>query len=1126
MTIFATLTPIDLGTNTRVTVRVCASQDVESTGAAGERWWPAMVTLPVMQARFFDGDFTSSVEPPTASIDLRLDVLIASGAFPGVERYDWAGASCRLQRLSGGSLVDVQLMQVESFASEAMILGLRLRAASELYDAEVLRARYAGTTGAEGGADLRGQLKPWVFGRALNVEPVFINQIDNVFQVSGYGPVQAISSVYERGSSFGASVGDFATYAALVAATIPPGRWATCLAQGMFRLGAPPAGVITCDVDGDSTGGFLRRTGAILSEIANRIGLVDKVSSTSMTALDTAVARNVNIVIREQTSFIELAQRMLAPCNAVASVGLSGRLIASRVSFGAEQFTLDAQGREMPPVLGMARQNTSAPYKRVQMGAARSWRVHTFDEIAFYSELIDRGLYAGATVYREGNIVESADKSRWVYINPTPSSGNAPPASPSSGDAFWSSLAPGLDPIAIGVERGATRNEDGGGNMIADADTLALATYTAGANATVAGGGPAAQLAGADFGTVLFGDFVPVRGGERLYFSYVGWADIANGNSVRGGYTWRDGGGAETSVDLPDTALSGTAAVGLANQVQRMQAVNIPANAVSLRFYVVRPSFSAGGSFFIRRPYVGRAEPGATVGAPAGTNVAGVEAAALVSQAAQAATDSASALTNAAAANTAIANITADNILSIDEKPEIRKQRDAIIGEYPTIRARAVALSVSVTVFDTQYSDLIAYLDVLDLGSATNTTIVRNVFNTRFINYFNARQTVLDAIAAEASVRATWASVSGPGRPQDNATNTVPANANRVPFSRMEGNRGWTTGFTSAASSTGPVQVIGSGRYFISATATFSAAGQSHIILNNPRFSVDGLAGQRLSVQSRVDVLPISGPSPASWQLTIQYFQGNTVLQSDIVASGVGNAPSAIFSATPLAIFSTVPAGAETAWLFLSCTSAGAGQMAMVVLEPMVTSAAAGQTLHPPFSPGPNAFDAADITAQNVAAAIAGQQPWATSTIPTSRLNLLNDAGRSTSRRINSQIMASGIFQTLDTNPITATTGSGSSTITINAHDVFDDAGTLSFSSASISGLSPATTYYVWESNPDFVGGARTYVASTNRNDLTVFGRRFVGFVTTPATANDPPAGGGGAGGGGWGGGGGGTEIP
>lgn len=170
-----------------------------------------------------------------------------------------------------------------------------------------------------------------------------------------------------------------------------------------------------------------------------------------------------------------------------------------------------------------------------------------------------------------------------------------------------------------------------------------------------------------------------------------------------------------------------------------------------------------------------------------------------------------------------------------------------------------------------------------------------------------------------------------------------------------------------------------------------------------------------------------------------------------------------------------------------------------------------------------------NVTETRVASAISGQTAWATLGVSTNRISQLNDSGRTNSRRALSQIMTSGVIQMLDTNPITATTnGSGVSTVNINAHNVFDDAGQIWFAAASIGGLAHSTLYYIWEFNPDFQGGARSYVATTDRNQVTAFGRRFVGFVTTPAPAA-PPAGGGGGGGGGWpggGGGGGGTEIP
>lgn len=461
MTTLAVLTPIDPGTNARVTVRVCSSQDPDATGADDQIWWPAIVSQPVLSMNLFDGDFTSAVEPASGEMAIRLDVLRNSGAFPRAARYDWSGAGVTIYRLVAGAPVFLAEMRVERFASEDDVLSVSMAVDKVWAEADVLFNRYAGTTGAEGGADLKDQPKPWAFGRCLNVEPVFIDQIDNVWQVSGYGAVSAIPAVYERGASFGASIGNFASYAALIAADIPEGRWGTCLAEGMFRLGAPPAGVITCDVDGDTTSGFLRRTGAIISEIARRMGVTAKINATSLAALDTAVARNVNIVISQQVSLLDLARAMAAPCNAVGGLALDGRLIMPRVAFGSEQFVIDAQGRQMPPVLGVARQNTRPPYAEIRMGAAQSHRVHSFEEIAFFADLIDRGLYDAGQTYREGNIVERVDKSRWVYVNPTASSGNAPPIWPTTSNSFWANLSPPASEDPAISNGSITINEDG-----------------------------------------------------------------------------------------------------------------------------------------------------------------------------------------------------------------------------------------------------------------------------------------------------------------------------------------------------------------------------------------------------------------------------------------------------------------------------------------------------------------------------------------------------------------------------------------------------------------------------------------------------------------------------------------
>lgn len=120
----------------------------------------------------------------------------------------------------------------------------------------------------------------------------------------------------------------------------------------------------------------------------------------------------------------------------------------------------------------------------------------------------------------------------------------------------------------------------------------------------------------------------------------------------------------------------------------------------------------------------------------------------------QASADAAAAQADADAANASVTAITADNVLSRGEKPEIRKQRDAILDERPTIRARALALGVSVTTFDSEYTALINYLGTVDLDNATDTNITRTTFNQNFRDYYDARQDVLDGIAAQAALRA------------------------------------------------------------------------------------------------------------------------------------------------------------------------------------------------------------------------------------------------------------------------------------------------------------------------------------------------------------------------------------
>lgn len=125
---------------------------------------------------------------------------------------------------------------------------------------------YAGSGGSEGGADLAKKRKPRVLGPNLNVQPPLIDPAFRTYQVND-GPVSDIPAVYDRGSALTKDA-DYATYAALVAATIPAGSYATCFAQAFFRLQSAAVGTVTADVNGDKTGGtYVTATGDIVRRI-------------------------------------------------------------------------------------------------------------------------------------------------------------------------------------------------------------------------------------------------------------------------------------------------------------------------------------------------------------------------------------------------------------------------------------------------------------------------------------------------------------------------------------------------------------------------------------------------------------------------------------------------------------------------------------------------------------------------------------------------------------------------------------------------------------------------------------------------------------------------------------------
>lgn len=193
----------------------------------------------------------------------------------------WDGADIEIRR--GEETADFSTFStVAKFCGAGMVgdlrtKSLRLRPLSWRLDAAELHGnRYLGTGGVEGDSALAGRLKPYAVGYVFNATPVPINATSLIQQVS-YTSIAGVTAVRDGGVALSLN-GDYPAYAALAAATIAPGQYATCIASGLIRVGAAPVLGVTCDVQGDadviaSVAGPTTR-GGIVRRIATGLGSV------------------------------------------------------------------------------------------------------------------------------------------------------------------------------------------------------------------------------------------------------------------------------------------------------------------------------------------------------------------------------------------------------------------------------------------------------------------------------------------------------------------------------------------------------------------------------------------------------------------------------------------------------------------------------------------------------------------------------------------------------------------------------------------------------------------------------------------------------------------------------------
>lgn len=438
--------------STPTPLRMASHDDDRLCHLNGQTWWPSIVALPKRRYDFFDGAFGGGIVAPTGSIDIQVDAL---PNLPGLALHD---ARFRLWKGELGAAWSAYELLVDGrVQDQPTVTDGRASISFGVDDSwldQPLLSPYAGTGGLEGGADLKGQPKPLLLGAPRYAPGVLIDTIDNVWQLSAYGAIEAVEVAFGRLIRYGTPVGDAADLVALKAMAIPRGRWATCLAQGLVRFGAPPDGPICFHVRGDKAGpgGWVRRAGGLIGRIADMVGASGRVSSASLSALDAARPWNLSPRIDGQVTARDLIQRIAAGVNAVAVMGWNGTLYVHPIGIGSPSVTLAADGSALPPVAEVRQLAQAAPFWRLAQQAEVTQTVHALSDVAFAVTPVDRGAYNGSTLYREGDMVTLPDQSRWRFVGTTPAAGSLP----ADGNANWSRMTDAVTAGDVTYQDGTT----------------------------------------------------------------------------------------------------------------------------------------------------------------------------------------------------------------------------------------------------------------------------------------------------------------------------------------------------------------------------------------------------------------------------------------------------------------------------------------------------------------------------------------------------------------------------------------------------------------------------------------------------------------------------------------------
>ena len=329
-----------------------------------------------------------------------LELLDPDGELDGLRTLGWDGAPLMLMRgepdaaystFSTVARLTTAGLRYNVRKKEVLLRDLAWR----LNQAELHGQRYGGNGGPDGDPSLASQIKPLAIGAVFNISPVQINATGLIYQVS-CSAVLAIDAVRDGGAPLAFSA-DYATYALLAAATVAPGAYASCIAQGLFRLGSAPVYLIAADVRGDNDAinglSYPHTRAQIARRIATGRGNIrlkdpDQLDLAALEGLEQRQTATLGYYFnREITKAAALAE-VMAGCLGWWTMRLDGRLAVGQIEDPATAAPLFSLSYPGDGATGEIRVDEPAmtdyrpPRRTTLMGWSRNYTVMASNQIA------------------------------------------------------------------------------------------------------------------------------------------------------------------------------------------------------------------------------------------------------------------------------------------------------------------------------------------------------------------------------------------------------------------------------------------------------------------------------------------------------------------------------------------------------------------------------------------------------------------------------------------------------------------------------------------------------------------------------------------------------------------------